>query len=83
MDHICAYGFAGVIDCGSAFRDRQHINPGQAVLYRTDKHGFFLTIEVVCAPNGGYIRLSNLLWCVLMYLLLSAFYRIFCGRSQQ
>lgn len=40
----------GLIDCGSHFCYRVH--PQQADLYQADKHGFFLTAQVVCGVNG-------------------------------
>jgi hypothetical protein len=43
----------GAIDCTSHFRRRVH--PGQALYYRGDKKGFFLTAQVLCSVEGDRI----------------------------
>eukprot|EP01117_Protostelium_nocturnum_P000314 TRINITY_DN1037_c0_g1_i3.p1 TRINITY_DN1037_c0_g1~~TRINITY_DN1037_c0_g1_i3.p1 ORF type:complete len:242 (-),score=4.79 TRINITY_DN1037_c0_g1_i3:11-736(-) len=40
----------GAIDCTSHFRCRVH--PGQALYYRGDKHGHFITAQVICSLRG-------------------------------
>lgn len=44
-------GTVGAIDCTSHFRNRIH--PGQALLYRGDKHAHFITAQVVCSLEGN------------------------------
>ena len=43
----------GAIDCSSHFRDRVH--PYQGDYYRSDKHGHFLTSQVICDLDGSRI----------------------------
>lgn len=53
-----SYNFRGIlihgaIDCTTHFRRRIH--PGQALLYRGDKKGFFLSAQVLCSVYGDRI----------------------------
>ncbi|KAL6051489.1 DDE Tnp4 domain-containing protein [Balamuthia mandrillaris] len=50
---------AGAIDCTSHYRCRVH--PGQALYYRGDKHGHFLSAQVVCTLDGEILDVQLLL----------------------
>ena len=41
---------SGAIDCSAHYRNRIH--PGQALLYRGDKHAHFLSAQVVTSLQG-------------------------------
>lgn len=49
-------GAIGAVDCSTHYRHRVH--PGQANYYRFDKHGFFLTAQLVCGLDGRMFSLD-------------------------